>query len=110
MCSSCVSGRHELGYEWAKEYASEFKKSRDGGYKLERGYVPDEKTAIAIAVSVWKPIYGDSSIEMQAPYFAYLVDDLWIVTGSLPKWTKGGTAKAIIDKNNGKVLHIMHYK
>lgn len=110
LLSSCSVARTGLGYEWAKQYVAKFKENQDMGYKPDRGYVPDEKTAIGIAISVWKPIYGESKIEKQAPFFAYLVDDLWVVTGSLPKLKSGGTAKAIIDRDSGKVLHITHYK
>ena len=35
--------------------------------KPENGYVPDEATAIAIAVAVWNPIYGKEKIQKQKP-------------------------------------------
>src|SRR2546423_10224131 len=34
-----------------------------GSSARENGYVPDEQTAIAIAVAVWSPIYGKEKIE-----------------------------------------------
>ncbi len=33
--------------------------------KPTAGYVPDEKTAIKIAVAVWSPIYGKENIEVE---------------------------------------------
>ena len=67
---------------WAEEYYNQFKSSAMSKYT---GVIPDEKTAISIAVSVWKPIYGDEQIEKQKPYQAFLIDGNWIVLRTLPK-------------------------
>jgi hypothetical protein len=79
-------------------------------YKPKKGYVPDEQTAIAIAVAVWIPIYGKEQIENEKPYQASLKDGVWTVTGSLPKGFKGGTAEARISKDSGCILRVIHYK
>lgn len=79
-------------------------------YKPKQGYVPDEQTAIAIAVAVWIPIYGRQQIENEKPYRASLSDGIWTVTGSLPKGFKGGTAEARISKDTGCILGVIHYK
>jgi NTF2 fold immunity protein of polymorphic toxin system component len=54
--------------------------------------VPDAATAIKIAVAVWKRIYSETEIAREKPYRAYLRDDVWIVTGSLPENFVGGVA------------------
>jgi len=65
------------------------------------GRVPNEKTAIRIAEAVWLPIYGDS-IYRSKPFKANLVDDsIWVVEGSLPKGSIGGTPYAEIRKSDG---------
>ncbi|GMQ79362.1 MAG: hypothetical protein BMS9Abin02_1946 [Anaerolineae bacterium] len=69
---------------WAEEYYNQFKNSTMSKYVPKSGVIPDEKTAISIAVSVWKPIYGDEQIEKQKPYQAFLIDGNWIVLGTLP--------------------------
>src|ERR1039458_879898 len=46
-------------------------------FKPKAGYVPDEKTAIAIAVAVWLPIYGEKQIESEKPFNAFLKDCVW---------------------------------
>ena len=38
----------------------------------QKGYVPDEQTAIAIAVAVWTPIYGREQIEKREAVFGLL--------------------------------------
>ena len=79
-------------------------------YKPKKGYVPDEETAIAIAVAVWIPIYGKEQIEYEKPYKASLKNGIWTVTGSLPKGFKGGTAEARISQDSGCILRVIHYK
>lgn len=77
-------------------------------YKLEQGYVPNEETAITIAVAIWIPIYGKEEIESEKPYKAVLKDEIWYVTGSLPEGWLGGVAEAEIAKDDGRVLRISH--
>ncbi len=76
------------------------------------GFVPNEETAIRIAVAVWIPIYGEAKIKEQAPYEATLNGDEWIVSGSLPAGENGpimgGVAKAHISKKSGCILRVVH--
>jgi hypothetical protein len=75
------------------------------------GFVPNQETAIAIAVAVWLPIYGKENIERQKPYVASLVNGVWVVEGTWSKdYTHGGVAIAEISKSNGKVLRVSHGK
>ena len=82
------------------------------GYAKEfippEGVVPDEQTAISIAVAVWSPIYGKDEIAKQKPYQVFLVDGYWVVSGSLPKQLVGGTAKIVISKEDGRIINISH--
>jgi hypothetical protein len=79
-------------------------------YKPKEGYVPDEKTAIRIAVAVWIPIYGEEQIEGEKPYQAKLDKGVWTVEGSLPKgeFVLGGVAVAEIAKDDGCILRVSH--
>jgi hypothetical protein len=78
--------------------------------KPKRGYVPDEQTAIAIAVAVWAPIYGKALIEDEKPYHATLKNGVWTVTGSLPEGYDGGSALAEIAQDDGRILRVIHYQ
>jgi len=84
--------------------------SNRSNYKPKEGYVADEETAIAIAVAVWKPIYGKEKIENEKPYKASLKDGIWTVRGSLPKGRHGGVAEAEISKDDGRILRVIHGK
>jgi hypothetical protein len=79
-------------------------------YKPKEGFVPDERTAIAIAVAVWTPIYGEKQIAGEKPYTATLKDGIWTVQGSVPKGWTGGAAIAEISKADGRVIAVIHEK
>ena len=79
-------------------------------YKPPCGYVPDETTAIAIAVAALNPIYGADKIAKEKPYKAELKGNIWIVTGSLPEGYAGGVAVAEISKSDGAIFRISHGK
>jgi len=80
------------------------------GSVTHTGAVPDQATAIKIAVAAWEPIYGADNIARQKPFRAKLrKDGVWLVTGSLAKqYTKGGVALAEIAKADGRILRISH--
>jgi len=78
--------------------------------KPNNGHVPDEQTAIAIAVAVWTPIYGKKQIEDEKPYKVILKNGIWTVTGSLPEGFEGGTAEAKISQDDGCILQVVHYQ
>ena len=82
--------------------------SAEHNYVPPDGYVSDAKTAIAIAVAEWNPIYGAKQIEGEKPLKAKLVKGVWIVEGSLPKGWAGGVAIAEISKHDGRVLRVIH--
>jgi hypothetical protein len=71
------------------------------------GYVPNEETAIRIALAVWEPIYGASQIAEQKPYRARLERGVWIVEGTMHS-EMGGVAIAEIAKADGRVLRVSH--
>ena len=71
------------------------------------GYVPNEETAIRIALAVWEPIYGASQIAEQKPYRARLERGVWIVEGTSHA-EMGGVAIAEIAKADGRVLRVSH--
>ncbi len=76
----------------------------------ENGYIPDQETAIKIAVAIWSPIYGEEHIVGKSPYNAELIDGVWHVSGSLPVGYKGGVPVIEIDKKTGSILRVSHGK
>jgi len=81
------------------------------GYNPERGFVPNEETAIKIAKAVWIPIYGKRILFKKRPFVATLVDnEVWVVEGTLRKWLLGGVPYIEIRKDDGKILKVTHTK
>ena len=80
-------------------------------YVPPAGFVPDAKTAGAIATAVLVPIYGDEAVRRQRPYRAELTDGkVWLVTGTLATGNLGGTVSAAISKQTGEIIRITHEK
>ena len=84
------------------------KEAPSAAWKPKNGFVPDEKTAIAVAVAVWSPIYGEKTIAEEKPYRAELIDGVWYVSGYLQPNMLGGVAEAAISKADGRIIAITH--
>ena len=84
--------------------------ARKLSYKPAVGYVPDEETAIAIAIAVWSPIYGRKKIETDRPFHATLKKGVWTVTGTLPKGVTSGAPEAEISKDDGRILRVVRLR
>jgi len=72
--------------------------------------IKDSSTAINVAEPILFSIYGKNNITEQRPYEIYFIDNYWVLTGTLPKGSAGGTFLIIIDSRNSKVLRITHGK
>lgn len=72
------------------------------------GYVPTAEVATHIARAVLVPIYGARQIERQLPLTAELVDERWVVQGTLPHGARGGVARIEISKRDGRINHLSH--
>lgn len=73
-------------------------------------HVPDSQTAIAVAVAIWRPIYGEKNIKKQEPYHAELKDGIWTVSGSMPEDSLRGVAIVKISAETGEVVFVSHGK
>jgi NTF2 fold immunity protein len=77
----------------------------------KNGFIPDEATAIKVAEAILSPIYGEKLILSERPFHATLKEDIWTITGTLPKgWDFGGVATIRIDKKTGAVISCIHGK
>ena len=75
------------------------------------GNVDDEKDLVSKAEAILIEKYGNQ-IKKQKPYKVFYdeINDVWMVTGTLPSNKKGGVANIIIDNSTGKVLAVWHGK
>jgi hypothetical protein len=72
--------------------------------------IKDSSTAIKVVEPILFSIYRKENIESQKPYECYLIENYWVIAGTLPKEMVGGTFLIIIDARNSKVLKITHGK
>ena len=77
----------------------------------KKGFVPDEKTAITVAEAVLIPIYGEKLIASERPFHAVLNGKgVSTVQGSLPDGWAGGVATVRLQRQDGRILYVMHGK
>ena len=72
--------------------------------------IKEEKTAIKVAEPILFEIYGKSKIENEKPYEAYLINNYWVINGTINRFSFGGGFSIIIDARNSKVINVIHYK
>jgi hypothetical protein len=75
---------------------------------LTRAAVPTEKVAAEIHQAIAGAIYGAEHIQKQKPFLPIRYGDFWIVYGSVPGKSLGGTAVSVIRASNGEVLSVTH--
>ena len=74
------------------------------------GYISNNTVAIQIAIAVWSPIYGEKHIKSKAPFHATLKNNIWTITGLLPKRSLGGVPIMELNKTTGQILKVSHGK
>ncbi|HEY4787380.1 MAG TPA: NTF2 fold immunity protein [Bacteroidales bacterium] len=85
---------------------------RDSTSNLFKGeiLIINEKTLIEIAEPILFKGYGKENIISQRPYEIYLFGDYWIMSGTLPRVTIGGTFSIAINRRTCQVIGITHGK
>jgi len=101
-----------LGIKYAKEELDAVLAKKPGHNVVDNKelIVKDSNTAIKIAEAILFEIYGKENIEEQKPYEKYLIKNYWVISGTLPEGSKGGTFLIIINAKNSQVLKITHGK
>lgn len=94
---------------------SEYAKEELENAKINNEFSPtkailNSKTAVEIAENILFPIYGKDNIIKQRPYDVNFIDGYYIINGTFPKPTIGGTFLIIINSKDGKVIKLTHGK
>ena len=76
----------------------------------EQLLIAKKDVAISIAEPYLFSIYGKDAIIGEKPYEAYLIDNYWVILGTLPEGMMGGVFLIILDATNGRVVRITHGK
>jgi hypothetical protein len=72
--------------------------------------IKNKETAIKVVEPILFGIYGEDNITRERPYESYLIDNYWIISGTLPEGYDGGTFLIIVDATNSKVIRLTHGK
>ena len=89
------------------EYALKNKTDR---IEMKFKLIPKKENATNYAEIILFELYGKEKIESEKPYQIHLINDYWIITGTLPKGMRGGVFELVFDSFNGKVLILEHGK
>jgi hypothetical protein len=69
-------------------------------------FVPNEATAVRIAIAAWKPAYGADKIATQKPFSAVLIGRVWQVQPSSRNRFPGGRLYAEVVRLDGSIRTI----
>lgn len=72
--------------------------------------IKSKDLAVKIAEPILFDIYGRHNIIEERPYEIFLIDKYWVISGTIPLNSKGGTFLIIIDARNAKIMRIIHGK
>ncbi|PBJ10074.1 hypothetical protein BSF42_31430 [Flavobacterium sp. ACN6] len=70
--------------------------------------IKDSTIALQIVEPILFSIYERKNIETQKPYEIYLLDNYWVISGTLEIDSYGGTFLIIIDARNSQIIKITH--
>jgi hypothetical protein len=70
--------------------------------------VPTQQAAIAIHTVAAGSVFGTEKVSNQRPYIATREGGYWVVFGTLPEGSLGGTATTVIRAADGAVLRLVH--
>jgi hypothetical protein len=75
-----------------------------------KNLIEDSVIAIKVAEPILFNIYGKKHIIDEMPYEIYLIKNYWVIQGTLPENSKGGTFIIILNAKNAEVIKISHGK
>jgi hypothetical protein len=94
--------------EGAPTFVAEVPPGNGFDVRPESGFVPDGDTAEKIADVIFRRFFHAEDVDLQRPFTTKLADDVWIVTGTVPRGVLGGPAEIHIRKKDGQILHLSH--
>lgn len=111
-CGQTPNDRLILGEEYAKKQlkTSLTDSTVQNVISFKTLIIKDKETAINVINPILFSVYGENIIKKQQPYEAYLVNNYWIILGTLPKGHLGGTFLIIVDATNSKIIRLTHGK
>jgi hypothetical protein len=109
VAAQSFTGRTVLGEQHARQQVLSIVKKAPAK-AFAKPLLPTKEAAIVVAEPILFNTYGKQHIIRERPYEAYLINGYWYISGTLPERRLGGTFEIIMEANNGRVVHLTHYK
>ncbi|MBF9140769.1 YbbC/YhhH family protein [Hymenobacter properus] len=111
-CSQSRKEHSMHGIEYAKKELQESLKNKSlhNVVSTNKLLVSDSSTAVQVLEPIIFHIYGKEDIVKQRPYEINLIDNYWVMSGTLPKGWLGGVFMIIMDAHNCQIIRITHGK
>lgn len=112
ICSYGQINDKDLGRQFAETELKKALSPNPGHNNIDHKTkkILDNETAILVAEPILFSIYGKDKIIAQKPYSIYSIDNYWVISGTIPKSTKGGVFLFIMDARDCKIIKITHGK
>ena len=111
--SACSQNeRTHLGKEFAENELNLAlsKQSQHNVIDNETLILKDSSIAVSVAEPILFQLYGKENIESEKPYEIHFIKNYWLITGTLPQDSVGGTFMIILDAKNAQIIKITHGK
>ncbi len=109
-CGQTLKNRTSLGLNYAKKELAKALQDTNSRHILVDTIIKDSETAIQVSEAILFKIYGKKNILKQKPYDINYLSANWVLSGTLPKNTEGGTFLIIISALTGQVIKLTHGK
>ena len=97
------------GIDSLKNYFKYYKIDTTKAFSGINNVIPDAKTAADVAYIILVKIYDKETINHELPLRVTSIGSYWIISGTLHS-ELGGTAEIIMNKKNGTIVRLIHYK
>lgn len=108
-CNDSI-GRTMLGKEIARKELTKFINNPNANLLKGRVLIKNKEMLISIVEPILFEIYGKENIISERPYEIYLIDDYWLMMGTLPANMVGGTFTIVINRITCGIIGISHGK
>jgi NTF2 fold immunity protein len=109
-CGQTHKNRTSLELNFAKQELAKAVQDTNSRHILVDTIIKDSETAIQVSEAILFKIYGKKNILKQKPYEINILSGYWVLNGTLPKNTEGGTFLIIISALTGQVIKLTHGK
>jgi hypothetical protein len=108
---SCKKSHAILGIGLARQELKDALLDTSGKQNLfVKGDLKNQQAVVSIVEPILFKAYGKDNIVNEKPYELYSIDSYWVLMGTLPEQTFGGTFLIAFSAKDGRVIKLTHGK